>query len=256
MNTDQNTPNQNRQAALNGLAIVGFVALVGAGMWLAVYSARFVPIAVSRLGAAAVSLTSLFTPAPGPSLSVVTGATTTIPFGNGTSTPVAIATSTTPAKTPSNPTPVTPTAGPEASSTTQLGGTPTTPTLYGLPDFVVNITAVGYLSTTSADSFIVATSVPNGARPAVRFSIKNIGTNVAGAWRFSASIPTQTAYIYQSAPQQSLNPGDHIDYTMGFDQANPGANQTISITANFDHAVTESNTNNNSASATITIVGS
>jgi hypothetical protein len=131
-----------------------------------------------------------------------------------------------------------------------------TGTLYGFPDLVVNITAVGYLATTSPDSFVATSTVPASGRPAVKFTIKNIGTNVAGAWRFSASIPTQTAYIFQSQPQQILNPGDSIDYTLGFDQANRGSNQTISVTANFDHAIAEITVNNNSASASLTILGS
>jgi subtilase family serine protease len=148
------------------------------------------------------------------------------------------------------------TAGTRTSETIPLGGTVPTGTPYGLPDLTTSITAVGYLATTSADSFVASATVPAGSRPAVRFTIKNTGTNVTGSWRFSASIPTQTAYIFQSQPQQSLAPGDSIDYTLGFDQANRGSNQTISVTANFDNAVAESNKNNNSASAAVTILGS
>jgi hypothetical protein len=259
MNPNQNTQNENRTAALNGLALVGFVSLVGAGIWLAIYSAQFVPGAVSRLGAAAVSLSQVFTPGS-PSLSVVSGgATTTIPFGNGTTTQ---ATSTTPVATTTpvtHPTtPVVTTPGQQTTGQYPLNGATTTQSvgLYGLPDFAVNITAVGYLATTSASSFVPATVVPAGARPAVQFTIKNIGTNATGSWRFSAMIPTATNYLYQSIPQQNLNPGDSIDYTLGFDQANRGSNQTISITANFDHTVAESNTANDSSSATITVLGS
>jgi subtilase family serine protease len=90
----------------------------------------------------------------------------------------------------------------------------------------------------------------------VQFIIKNTGTNATGSWRFSAVIPTETAYVYQSVPQQSLNPGESIEYTLGFDQAKAGANQTISINVNFDHSVAESDTTNNGASANITVLGS
>jgi hypothetical protein len=128
--------------------------------------------------------------------------------------------------------------------------------LYGLPDLVVNITGVGYLATSSATSFVPATVVPAGSRPAVEFTIKNIGTNATGSWNFSAQIPTSTNYLYTSIPQQSLNPGDSIDYTLGFDQAIDGSNQTITIRANASNAVVESNTSNDSSSATITILGS
>lgn len=243
----------NRQAAINGLAVVGFVALVIAGIWLAIYSTRFVPTVVSRIGVAAVYLGSVFTPAKGPSLSVVQNptASTTISFGTADSTASTSASSSVVA--PANSKPITTTAGEKTNSTYQIGGT--TNVLSGLPDFYINITDVGYLVTTSADSFVTSSTVPAGSRPAVRFTIKNIGTNVASSWRFSASIPTQTSYIYQSQTQQSLNPGDSIDYTLGFDQAIAGSNKMISVTVNFDHTVGESNTNNNSASAQLTILG-
>ena len=239
----------NRRAMVHILAVVGFVALVGAGMWLAVYSTRYVPGVVNRVGVAAVYLGSVFNRTPA-SLSVVpTASSTFISFGSASST---ISTSVTAVRPKTVPT----TAGTPTSGVYQISGTPATTALSGLPDLSVSIDAIGYLATSSADSFVVSSTVPSGSRPAVRFTIKNIGTNVSGSWRFSASIPTQTAYIYQSDPQQSLAPGDSIDYTLGFDQANNGAGQTISITANFDHAVIESNMDNNSASAQITILGS
>ena len=253
MNTDQPmTP--ARQAAINGLAVVGFVALVATGIWLAIYSTRYVPTVVNRIGSAAVYLGSVFTPANEPTLSVVPNltASTTISFGNASST---VSTSTTPKVTvPVKSKPVATTPGQKTGGTYLIGST-TAQTLSGQPDFVVNITAVGYLATTSAESFIASSTVPSGSRPAVKFTIKNIGTNVAGQWRFSASIPTPSAYLYYSPFQQSLNPGDSIDYTLGFDQAIAGSNKMISVTANFDRAIGESNTNNNSASAQLTILG-
>jgi hypothetical protein len=243
------TNSPTRQAAMNSLAVVGFIALVVLGISLAIYSARYVPAAVSRLGAAAVSLSQLFTPNQTPSLSVVPTASTTIPFGT-TATSTA---TTTPVKVPPKTTPQ-PTAGTPVSGIYPVGSG--TPVLSGLPDLVVNITAVGYLTSSSTTTFVPATTVPHGDNPAVEFTVKNVGTNVAGPWRFSASIPTSSSYIYQSIPQQELNPGDYIDYTLGFNEPNVGTNQTISVTANFDHAISESNTNNNSSSASITILGS
>jgi len=237
----------------NGLAIVGFIALVAAGMWLAVSSTRFVPPVVNRIGAAAVYLGSIFTPAPKPDLSVVSTptASTTIPFGAAssvlTSSPQATSTPSEPATTAVNTT--------KTTNTYQISGASVSAPS-GLSDLVVNINAVGYLETTSVDSFVASSTIPAGSRPAVKFTIKNIGTNWTGTWRFNASIPTWTTYVYQSQPQQSLAPGDSIDYTLGFDRANAGADKIISITANFDRAVTESNTNNNNASTKVTILGS
>ncbi len=247
--TPQSAP--NRAAAIHTLAVVGFVALIGAGMWLAVYSTRYVPGVVGRIGTAAVYLGSVLTPAPPASLSVVPTpvASTTIPFGESSPT-------TTPKTASVEPKTIATTAGQKTTTTTQISGAATPNALSGLPDLVVSIKTVGYLSSTSTDSFVASQTVPAGNRPAISFSIKNIGTNATGAWRFSASIPTTLTPIYQSVPQQSLNPGDYIDYTLGFDQANRGTDQVISVTANFDRAVTESNSNNNSASAKVTILGS
>lgn len=250
---DTKTNSSTRTAATYGLAVVGFAALVGAGMWLAIYSARFVPEVVGRIGSAAVSLSAFFTPAPEASLSVVPPASTTTPSGGYTSVPAA---TTTPVSTKPPAKPVVPAPGPQTGVTVPLNGTAGAPVLSGLPDLVTVITTTGYLATSSTSSFVASQTVPVGSRAAVQFTIKNVGTNATGVWRFSASIPTQTAFIYQSIPQQSLNPGDSIDYTLGFDQANRGANQTISVTADYEHTVLESNENNNSASTKLTILGS
>ena len=247
------TDTSTRQTAINSLAVIGFIALIALGVSLAVSSARCVPGAIDRIGVAAVSLSQIFTPGPEPTITVVPTASTTIPFGNATTTPTSTPTKI-PTKKPVTTQPVT--AGPTTSGTYPIDGSTGTPILSGLPDLVTSINAVGYLATTSAESFVASSTVPYGSRAAVTFTIKNVGTNATGAWRFSASIPTQSAYIYQSQLQQSLNPGDSIDYTLSFDQPNRGAGQMISVSANFDRVVIESNSNNNSAAASITILGS
>lgn len=242
--------------AINGLAVVGFIALVVAGIWLAVYSTRFVPKVVNGIGSAAVYVGSVFNPADEPTLSVITSPidSTTIFFGEASST---ISTNVTSANTTSsNPKSITKTPGNVTTSVHQIGGATTTNAFSGLPDLVVSISSVGYLASTTADSFVSASTMNSNNRPAVKFTIRNIGTNASGSWRFSASIPTLSSYIYQSPPQQSLNPGDSIDYTLGFDQPIAGVNKIISVTVNFDRAINETNVTNNSASASITIIGS
>lgn len=237
-----------RRTAIHSLAVIGFIALVGTSVWLAVYSARFVPSVVNGVGEAAASLGSIFLRAPegeAPSAAISTPtASTTIQLGGEeTKEPVRK--------------PVAPIAGATSGGTYPIStSTPAqSAPLSGLPDLITTIDAVGYFTSTSTDSFIASSTVPGGSRVAVRFTIKNVGTNVTGAWRWSASIPTESAYIYQSQPQQSLAPGDRIEYTLGFDQAIRGFERTISVSANFDRAVAESNPNNNSASTKITVLG-
>lgn len=242
--------NSARGTAVNALAVVGFVALVVLSMWLAVYATRFVPPVVNRIGSAAVYLGSLFTRAPADTTPAVTStpaASTTIQIGGEEPVATQPATKTKPIAT---------TAGAASNSVYQIGtSTPQGAALHGLPDLITIIDAVGYLTSTSTNSFIASSTVHGGSRVAVHFTIKNVGTNTTGAWRWSASIPTESAYIYQSQPQQSLAPGDSIEYTLGFDQAIRGFERTISVSANFDRAVAESNQNNNSASTKITVLG-
>lgn len=250
-----NTQTPARQAAMNGLAVVGFIALIAVGLFLAVSASRFVPNIVNGLGSAAVYLGSVFAPGPSSPAAIATStpfetSTSTISFGTEATTTEATST---PAPKPYRP-PVSRTPGPESTGTYALG-TSTPAAYYGLPDLIVRIDTIGYLATTSAESFVASSTVPAGSRPAVRFTIVNVGTNVAAPWRFSASIPTSSGFIFQSQPQQMLAPGDSIQYTLGFDQPKTGL-QTISVTANFDKAVAETNPDNNSASANLTILGS
>lgn len=241
-----------RKAAVYGLAVVGFIALMGAGIWLAFYSTRFVPDVANRIGSAAVFLGSLFTPAPTLTVVPTPTASTTISFGPTSTSPTA--TTSASASGSTQPKTTSTSAGTKTGGTYVLGSGGIPAAFYGLPDLVVSIDAVGYLTSTSTDSFVAGSVVSANNRPAVKFTVRNIGTNATGLWRFSASIPTVGFYVYRSLPQQSLNPGDSIEYTLGFDQANRGPNQMISITANFERTVTESTMNNNSASAQVTVL--
>src|SRR5262249_45873681 len=138
------THTASQEVVMRALSIAGFLALVALGIWLAIYSSRFVPTAVNRLGTAAVSLASIFQSAPSPFLSSTLG-TTTLPFGDSSSTPETI-----PPTSSNESSSVTP--GPKSSTTTQISGTSGTTTPYGLPDLAVSITAIGYLTTNSTDS--------------------------------------------------------------------------------------------------------
>lgn len=251
MNEQRNSIS-NRATIMNALAVAGFIALIGASMWLAVYSARYVPSVVNRLGAAAVYLGSVFVPSEEPTLSVVPTPIASSAISRSIESPV---TSAGAASKPETSKQISPVAGQKTTSTYQIAGAAMTSALVGLPDLIATINAVGYLATSSAESFVASTTVPSGLRPAVAFTIKNIGTNASGPWRFSATIPTQSFYLYQSQLQQSLNPGDSIEYTLGFDQAIAGVDKLISISANFDRAIGESTTDNNNASAKVTIIG-
>jgi hypothetical protein len=242
---------KGRATTIVVLAAVGFVAVLALGIGLASYSTRYVPLVVNRVGAAAVYLSSFFKEAPG--LVVVQ---TPVSSSTPVETPSVDTPTTTPVTTTQPPVVKKPVKGPSTSGTYPIVTTTAPAHLSGLPDLTVRIDAVGYLATSSTESFIASTTAPSGMRPAVKFSIKNVGTNIAAPWRFTATIPTQSSYLFYSPLQQPLMPGDSIDYILGFDQAVRGVAQPITVVANFDKAVDESDNKNNTAVATITILGS
>jgi hypothetical protein len=251
--TTKTSPSTKR-IAVNALAIVGFIVLIGIGMLLAVYAATFVPTAVNRLGSAAVYLSSVFVPAQEPAtLEVVPG--TTVPFpeapvvAEATTTPVVAAE---PATAPAAVT--TPTAGPTKTTVYPVGtGTNPTPVLSGLSDLTVDIVATGYLTSSDTSTFIKSDTVPDDLRGAVKFTITNKGTNASGRFNFDATLPTTRTYTFTSDKQDSLLPGEHIDYVLGFDRARSGDDRVISITVDADNDVKESNESNNSDSVKVEI---
>ena len=78
-NIPKTNPKGFGQGATRLFAILGFIAVLGIGMWGSVQIARAVPSALSNVAAAIVSLTSIFVPAgetitlSAPSFDVVSG---------------------------------------------------------------------------------------------------------------------------------------------------------------------------------------
>ncbi|MEJ0054102.1 MAG: CARDB domain-containing protein [bacterium] len=262
MNTE--TQIHNRQAAIRALAVVGFIALLFIGMTLAVYTARYIPAAISGIGQAAVSLSSVFVPAKESTLEVVNSGTV-VPFGTPAASTTTVnttvvipATTTTTSSVTATVAP-TPSAGAPANNAYVIPGTGTavrSGSFTGLPDLTVTNLVVGYLpSNDSSDAaFVLSSSVPDNRRFAVKFSVVNRGTNVSGTWDFEAKLPTKQSYTFSSPTQVSLNPGDHIDFMLHLDdgEAKTG-DQSFSVTLDPDKDVSESDESNNYASASIEI---
>ena len=237
----QNVPEPVR----NGLAVVGFVTLIVAGMALAVYGARFVPAAVGNISGAAVSLISVFIPNEEPVTPVVIEvpalATTTTAVATTTATSTVTASSTTP----------TTSSGHEVVNVYNNGGTPIATELYGSPDLTISVLTVGYL-TSSNKAFVESREIPADAyRVVFKFLIQNRGTNVAeDGWRFSAAIPSRADKTFRSDTQQKLLPGERIEYTLGFERPIVGKNQAIAITVDADK---DTNSANDTATALINV---
>ena len=232
----------NRRVIVNTLAVFGFVALIGASMWLAVYSTRYVPGVVGRLGSAAVYLGSVFTPSPEPALSVIptpTASSTIISFGEASST-ISTNASLTTSKVVATPTP--------SKVVTTIAAAPAPTPLYGSPDLLVNVNAIGYLMIDGQfDSFVPSATVPTDKQPAVKFTVRNIGTNISGTWQIS----TDPKLAFSQEEQPSLFPNRQRDLIIYLDRINKSSQPlTITVISNF---VSESNTENNSISLTFTI---
>jgi hypothetical protein len=237
---------QTRQAALAGLAVAGFIALVIVGITLAIYTARYIPIAISKIGGSSALFTSSTST---PTLSVVP-VNTSIPFASSTVETVAM----TPSVTPIADTDMSNTQSASVANAVTPAPVHTKPAYYGLPDLSVTVLAVGYLAGDTTDTFVATSIIPAGAHPAIKFAVKNVGTNVSGPWAFTANIPSASGPFFHSDTESSLNPGDHIDFTLGFNQTVPG-NQVVSVIVDPANYVAESNKSNNTAVAGVAVQG-
>lgn len=143
------------------------------------------------------------------------------------------------------------TAG-EQTEKTYIIGEPITQVakLYGKADLAPKILEVGILDKTS-NQFTATTSLKASNRIAVRFEVENLGTASSDSWYFSAVLPTFPMHIFQSESQQSLAPGDRIEYTIGFDSVEPGVNGRFVINVDPNNSLSEATKANNIATTTI-----
>lgn len=164
-----------KKATMNGLAAVGFIALLLFGVFLAIYAASYVPETLSRLSGA-VFLSN------------------EEPSNTDEEVPAPVEEEEEP-RTPSVPsTPTTPTT-PTTPSTPSTGGplyvpqtpvvTYTQPRLYGLPDLAIVDVRTGYMR---GSTFVEDDEVPSNRDAAVRFIVQNLGTNVVSDWRLRVDV--------------------------------------------------------------------
>lgn len=245
---------QGTRAAVYGLAVVGFLALVFIGIMLAIYAARYVPEAITKLASFGKGDSGL---------SVVP--TTTLPFATSTpaTTTPAVATTTkpvattTPAKTGG--------AAPVTGYKTVITSYPTpgsvqipsnsAQNLSGLPNLTTTVIAVGYLD--KNQDFVADKTVDSGDELAVKFRVTNTGTNVTGVWSLQVLMPTKNndEFEYDSDPQHSLNPGAYNDYIVSLNknQARVNDNDRITITADQEDKISESSERDNTAIASVSV---
>lgn len=240
---------QPNRPATNGLAIVGFITLVFFGVVLAVYLARFVPTAVNGLASAVVTVTSVFVPADDNTI-VVDEEETPSEEEKSTDEEKTTDEETTDDEEDTTTETPTPTRGDERVDVETRGGNGIVSDPNGRADLVPTILATGKLvGGTNADDFIETTNVNDNDRIAVKFVIANTGTRTSvDDWNFSVTMPTRDTYIFRSNSShvQALNPGEHIEYVIGFDRARSGDDRPITVVVDTNDEEDEINEANNS----------
>ena len=167
-----------QENVLRVVAVVGLIAVLLLGAWGIIQLAFYIPTLFSGSSAS-------------PAKETVSG---TKPSTSVVATSTAANSAVTPAKKAAS-----------SNTSAKYVASGRTTQLYGYADLAV------YMTGTPG-------SVRAGSRIAIQFVVENIGTNAApGGWAFTASLPYNPVYTYQSAPQQALYPGDKIVYTLNYD---------------------------------------
>lgn len=118
----------------------------------------------------------------------------------------------------------------------------------GYPDLAIEILDSGILI---GDTFVKSSTVGQGQRAAVIFSVKNLGTNITPDWKFKANLPTANGE-FTSETQTPLYPGDRIEFTIGFDNPNNQGANTVNLTVDPEGRIfKDPNRVNNYASVVI-----
>ncbi|MBI2618199.1 hypothetical protein HYW58_01980 [Candidatus Kaiserbacteria bacterium] len=128
----------------------------------------------------------------------------------------------------------------------------TTSNPLGEPDLTVSALRIGIIN--SENEFVPADSVRVSDRAAVRFEVSNIGTKTSDNWTFNAVLPTFPMHIFHSTSQQTLAPGERIEFTLGFDQLNKNLSEGV-VTINVDptYSIKEASEENNVRQITFVI---
>lgn len=130
--------------------------------------------------------------------------------------------------------------------------TPPTNIYIGKADLSVKITDTGIINKNTFQ-FTKTSIISSNDRVGIKFEVKNTGDRATGVWVFNATLPSQTSPSYQSDPQISLNPGDKIEFTLGFDNPiNTYSINTVKINVDPFNYINEISEVNNIASANIT----
>ncbi len=129
----------------------------------------------------------------------------------------------------------------------------TVQTYYGQADLSVTLIATGILDPQTRQ-FVATNYAGANDQIAVKFQVKNIGTNVSGQWKLRLNMPSRTTPSFDSW-EQSIKPGDAIEYTGGFDSPTSQGMNTGYIIIDPLYALSESSKDNNTLLVQFNITG-
>lgn len=166
-------------------------------------------------------------------------------------TTVPTAPTTTPPPTPK---PTTPRPGNPTSNTFPINGTQVKPSdPNGFVDLTARVIEIGVVDKTTG-TFTASTTPNRRDRVAVRFAIENIGTKKSPEFTYNAVLPTLPPYTFFSPVQQALNPGDRIEFTLGFDSFADATSGDVVINVDPTGGINERNKDNNIVRYTVTVI--
>ncbi|HVW71873.1 MAG TPA: CARDB domain-containing protein [Candidatus Paceibacterota bacterium] len=247
--TTEKTTGHN--AATSTLAVIGFIVLILVGIVLAIWAARYIPLAFNGTGTSNTDTT--LTAVPSTTLSF--DSTQTV-----TSTTTATSTDYTVPTQPTEPGQSQP-AAPNTYQPTQYqtiaypyyvpGSTPVQVPVsnYGLANLTVKITDIGYLDRNGR--FVSDDSMNADDEFVVKILVTNTGTNSTGNWNIRVVFPTQNDRSFDfDQNEPSLAPGASLPLTLDLTRGklDVGNHQTVKVTVDANHDVNESNENDNTDS--------
>lgn len=222
---------ETKKAAMNGLAVVGFGALIIAGIFLAIYAARYVPETLSRLSSAV----------------ILSSGEEQNPNDNEETPVVAPEEEEEPAEEEEEP--ATPSTGgpqvvtpPVAVSPNPPVYYPSQPALYGRADLVITNLEAGYFR---GSTFVEDNEVPENRDAAVRFTVRNNGTNVASGWRVRVEVTNEDDVTGSGG---MLMPNGTQQFTLRIENPEEGEDLDIDIDIDYNDRVDETNESNNDRS--------
>ncbi|MFH0755337.1 MAG: PKD domain-containing protein [bacterium] len=128
------------------------------------------------------------------------------------------------------------------------------PNYYGKSDLQITLIGTGIIDSASKQ-FMLTNYAGYNDEIAIKFEVKNIGTNISGEWKLRINTPSKTTPYYDSPYQVSIRPGDKIIFTTSFNSPiNTGIN-TAYITADPLNMINEYLENNNLLIVPIKIEG-